>query len=245
MTTGTVLSIAREKPAAAEELGAARKVLVVDIGGNNIKLLVTGQDQPRKTPSGLNLTPELMMAKIEGLVSDWDHDVVSIGFPGPVLGGRPKTEPRNLGTGWVHFDFEAAFGGRPVKMINDAAMQAIGSYRTGRMLFLGLGTGLGSTLIVEGVVHPMELGHLPYKEGTFEDHVGQRGLDRYGKKQWRRDVADVVERLIDALQASDVVIGGGNVKKLKELPAHARPGNNANAFEGGFRLWDARRPHAS
>ncbi len=213
------------------------KVLVADIGGNHVKLLVTGESQPRKVPSGALLTPALMMAEIKEVVSDWDHDVVSIGYPGPVVDGRPLQDPHNLGDGWVQFDFEAAFG-RPVKIINDAAMQAIGSYRSGRMLFLGLGTGLGTALIIEGVVHPMELGHLPYKKSTFEDYVGQRGLDRNGKKEWRLDVADVVARLIAALQPSDVVIGGGNVKKLKELPPNTRLGNNANAFEGGFRLWD-------
>jgi polyphosphate glucokinase len=241
MTTVTILNIANEEPAAIKELSArtaATKVLVADIGGNHIKLLVTGQSQPKKVVSGPLLTPELMMARIREAVSDWDHDVVSIGYPGPVLGGRPLREPHNLGTGWVQFDFEAAFG-RPVKIINDAAMQAIGSYRSGRMLFLGLGTGLGTTLIVEGVVHPMELGHLPYKKnGTFEDYVGQRGLNRNGKKQWRDDVEDVVARLIAALQPSDVVLGGGNVKKLKELPPNTRLGDNANAFDGGFRLWD-------
>ena len=240
MTTVTTLNIANEEPAAIEELGAQAavpKVLVVDIGGNHIKLLVTGQSQPRKVVSGPLLTPELMMAGIREAVSDWDHDVVSIGCPGPVLGGRPLQDPHNLGAGWVQFDFETAFG-RPVKIINDAAMQAIGSYRSGRMLFLGLGTGLGTTLIIEGVVHPMELGHLPYKKGTFEDYVGQRGLNRNGKKEWRRDVEDVVARLIAALQPSDVVLGGGNVKKLKELPPNTRLGDNANAFDGGFRLWD-------
>jgi polyphosphate glucokinase len=235
-----MLNIAKEERAAIEELSARTavpKVLVADIGGNHIKLLVTGQSQPRKVVSGPLLTPELMMAGIREAVSDWDHDVVSIGYPGPVLGGRPLRDPHNLGMGWVQFDFETAFG-RPVKIINDAAMQAIGSYRSGRMLFLGLGTGLGTTLIIEGVVHPMELGHLPYKRGTFEDYVGQRGLNRNGKKQWRDDVEDVVARLIAALQPSDVVLGGGNVKKLKELPANTRLGNNANAFDGGFRLWD-------
>lgn len=240
MTTVTILNTANEEPAAIEELSArsaVTKVLVADIGGNHIKLLVTGQSQPRKVVSGPLLTPELMMAGIREAVSDWDHDVVSIGYPGPVLDGRPLRDPRNLGAGWVQFDFETAFG-RPVKIINDAAMQAIGSYRSGRMLFLGLGTGLGTTLIIEGVVHPMELGHLPYKRGTFEDYVGQRGLNRNGKKQWRDDVEDVVARLIAALQPSDVVLGGGNVKKLKELPANTRLGDNANAFDGGFRLWD-------
>ena len=240
MTMVTILNIENEEPAAIKELSArtaVTKVLVADIGGNHIKLLVTGQSQPRKVASGPLLTPELMMARIREAVSDWDHDVVSIGYPGPVLGGRPLREPHNLGTGWVQFDFETAFG-RPVKIINDAAMQAVGSYRSGRMLFLGLGTGLGTTLIIEGVVHPMELGHLPYKRGTFEDYVGQRRLNRNGKKQWRCDVEDVVARLIAALQPSDVVLGGGNVKKLKELPPNTRLGDNANAFDGGFRLWD-------
>jgi polyphosphate glucokinase len=212
------------------------KILVADIGGNHVKLLATGQSQPRKLVSGPLLTPQLMMVGIKDVVSDWDHDVVSIGYPGPVLDGRPLKEPHNLGAGWVQFNFEAAFD-RPVKIINDAAMQAIGSYQSGRMLFLGLGTGLGTALIVEGVAHPMELGHLPYKKGTFEDYVGQRGLDRNGKKEWRGDVADVVSRLIAALQPTDVVLGGGNVKKLKELPPDTRLGHNGNAFEGGFRLW--------
>ena len=240
MTTVTILSFDKENPVveALDGRTADMKVLVADVGGNHVKLLVTGQSQPRKVVSGPLLTPELMMAGIRETVSDWDHDVVTIGYPGPVLDGRPLRDPHNLGEGWVQFDFEAAFG-RPVKLINDAAMQAIGSYRSGRMLFLGLGTGLGTALIIEGVVHPMEMGHLPYKKGTFEDYVGQRGLDRNGKKQWRRDVEDVVARLIAALQPTDVVIGGGNVKKLKSLPPGTRLGNNANAFEGGFRLWDA------
>jgi polyphosphate glucokinase len=247
MDTGKVLSIANEKNGAAGELGAyaaAKKVLVVDIGGNNVKLLVTGESQSRKFGSGPLLTPEEMMTGIEALASDWDYDVVSIGFPGPIVNGRPLREPVNLGQGWVRFDFEAAFR-RPVRIVNDAAMQAMGSYRSGRMLFLGLGTGLGTTLVIEGIVHPMELGHLPYKRGTFENYVGQRGLDQNGKKQWRLDVADVVTRLVDAIQPSDLVLGGGNVKKLKELPANARLGNNANAFEGGFRLWNAERPFTS
>jgi polyphosphate glucokinase len=244
MTTAAILSVSNEKLPKESRTPAVPKVLVVDIGGNHVKLLVTGETQPRKFSSGPLLTPEEMMAGIAGLVSDWDHDAVSIGYPGPILNGRPLREPVNLGQGWVHFDFEAAFG-LPVKIVNDAAMQAMGSYRSGRMLFLGLGTGLGTTLVIEGVVHAMELGHLPYKKGTFEDYVGQRGLDLNGKKQWRSDVADVVARLIDALQPTDVVLGGGNVKKLKELPANVRLGNNANAFEGGFRLWDAEMHPAS
>ena len=165
------------------------------------------------------------------------YDVVSIGYPGPVLRGRPVAEPHNLGRGWVGFDFAAAFG-RPVQIINDAAMQALGSYKGGKMLFLGLGTGLGTAMIVEGIVEPMELGHLPYKKGTYEDYVGRAGLERFGKKKWRRHVADVVTRLIAALEPDDTVIGGGNVAKLEALPPHCRAGDNANAFRGGFRLWE-------
>jgi polyphosphate glucokinase len=162
--------------------------------------------------------------------------VVSIGYPGPVLRGRPMAEPYNLGRGWVGFDFAEAFG-HPVKVVNDAAMQALGSYRGGKMLFLGLGTGLGTTMIVDGIVEPMELGHLPYKKGTYEDYVGRAGLERHGKKKWRRHVADVVARLIAALEPDETVIGGGNVKKLHALPQHCRAGENDNAFRGGFRLW--------
>jgi polyphosphate glucokinase len=177
--------------------------------------------------------------------------VVSIGYPGPVLHGCPIAEPHNLGRGWVGFDFAAAFG-CPVKIVNDAAMQALGSYKGGKMLFLGLGTGLGSAMIVEGIVEPMELAHLPYKKGTFEDYVGRAGLQRCGKKKWRRHVADVVARLIAALEPDDTVIGGGNVKKLHALPPRTRAGENENAFRGGFRLWakdaalavaDSKRPH--
>jgi len=182
------------------------------------------------------MTPAQMVSGVQKITDDWKYDVVSIGYPGPVLRGRPIAEPRNLGPGWVGFDFQKAFH-RPVKVINDAAMQALGSYKGGHLLFLGLGTGLGSAFIADGLVEPLELGHLPYKKGTFEDYVGLRGLKKYGSKKWRRDVADVVARLIAALQPHDVVLGGGNVKKLKELPPGARLGNNANAFLGGFRLW--------
>jgi len=168
----------------------------------------------------------------------WQYDVISIGYPGPVLEGKPQKDPANLGKGWVRFDFVKAFG-VPVKIINDAAMQALGSYEGGRMLFLGLGTGLGSTLIADGVVQPMELGHLPYKKGTFEDYVGIRGLQKRGKKKWRSAVEDAVARLVAALQPDSVVLGGGNVKKLKALPPLCRAGVNANAFRGGFRLWEA------
>jgi polyphosphate glucokinase len=177
-----------------------------------------------------------MVLGVKKLARDWKYNVVSIGFPGPVLHGRPITEPYNLGRGWVGFNFAAAFG-HPVKVINDAAMQALGSYKGGKMLFLGLGTGLGSAMIVDGVVEPLELAHLPYRKGTFEDYVGRAGLQRHGKKKWRRHVADVVMRLIAALEPDDTVIGGGNVKKLDALPPRSRAGDNANAFRGGFRMW--------
>lgn len=212
-------------------------VLVIDIGGTRVKVLVTGQSQPRVFESGPTLTPGLMVAGVKKVCCWWKYDVISIGYPGVVLHGRPIAEPHNLGKGWVGFDYQAAFG-KPVKVINDAAMQALGSYRGGKMLFLGLGTGLGSTLIAEGVVEPMELGHLPYKKGTYEDYVGQGGLDKRGKTKWRRDVADVVARLVAALEPDDVVLGGGNVRRLKELPPGCRAGDNSNAFVGGFRLWE-------
>src|SRR6201987_5294609 len=178
-----------------------------------------------------------MVAGVKKLAADWTYDAMSIGYPGAVLGGRPVAEPHNLGRGWVGFDFARAFG-RPVKIVNDAAMQALGSYRGGKMLFLGLGTGLGSAMIVNGIVAPMELGHLPYKKGTYEDYVGNEGLNRFGKKHWRKLVKDVVERLVAALEPEDVVIGGGNVIHLKKLPSGCRASNNDHAFIGGFRIWD-------
>jgi len=214
-----------------------RGVLVVDIGGSSVKILASGHKIHRSFLSGPKLTPKEMISGVNRLAADWVYDAVSIGYPGPVLRGRPIAEPYNLGSGWVGFDFVAAFG-RPVKVVNDAAMQALGSYRGGKMLFLGFGTGLGSTMIVDGIVEPMELGHLPYKKGTYEDYIGKAGLERRGKKKWRRDVADVVARLIAALQPEDTVLGGGNVHKLKELPPHCRAGDNDNAFRGGFRLWE-------
>ena len=213
-----------------------RSVLVIDVGGTSVKILVTGQTESRSFRSGPTLTPSRMVSGVKKLAADWTYDVVSIGYPGPVLGGRPAAEPINLGRGWVAFDFALAFG-RPVKVINDAAMQALGSYKGGKMLFLGLGTGLGTALIVEGIVKPMELGHLPYKKGTYEDYVGRAGLERNGKKKWRRHVADVVERLIAALRPDETVLGGGNVNNLDELPPRCRAGENAKAFRGGFRLW--------
>jgi polyphosphate glucokinase len=215
-------------------------VLVIDIGGTHVKVLATGREQKREFASGSALTPKRMVAAVRKLVADWKYDAVSIGYPGPVLHNRPVTEPWNLGKGWVGFNFAAALR-RPVKVMNDAAMQALGSYKHGKMLFLGLGTGLGTALIVDGLVEPMELGHMPYKKATFEDYVGIRGLKKYGKKKWRRFVADVVERLTAALEPEDVVLGGGNVAKLKKLPAGCRLGDNANAFRGGFRLWETTR----
>jgi polyphosphate glucokinase len=211
-------------------------VLVIDVGGTHVKILATGQKQSRESPSGPTLTAKQMVAGVKKLAGDWQYDAVAIGYPGPVSNNRPLADPHNLGRGWMGFDFEAAFK-RPVKVVNDAAMQALGSYHGGKMLFLGLGTGLGSAMIVDGIVEPMELGHLPYKKRTFEDYVGVRGYDRLGKKKWRKEVADVVARLIAALEPEDIVLGGGNVKNLKELPPGCRAGNNANAFAGGFRLW--------
>jgi len=189
-------------------------VLVIDIGGTHVKVLATGQDAHREFDSGPALIPKRMVSGVRKLVADWKYDVVSIGYPGPVLRNRPVSEPWNLGKGWSGFNFEAAFK-CPVKVVNDAAMQALGSYKGGKLLFLGLGTGLGSAMIVGGIVEPMELGHLPYKKATFEDYVGIRGLEKHGKKKWRSFVADVVERLVAALEPDDVVLGGGNVNKLK------------------------------
>ncbi|HTX53064.1 MAG TPA: ROK family protein [Candidatus Baltobacteraceae bacterium] len=215
-------------------------VLVVDVGGTHVKVLATGQTAPRKCPSGPTLTARQMVAGVKELARHWKYDVVSIGYPGLVIKNRPLADPWNLGAGWVGYNYEAAFQ-RPVKVVNDAAMQALGSYRGGKMLFLGLGTGLGSAMIVDGIVEPMELGHLPYKAHTFEDYVGIRGLKRLGDKRWRQHVADVIARLIAALEPEDVVLGGGNVHRLKELPPGCRFGNNDNAFLGGFRLWEAAR----
>jgi polyphosphate glucokinase len=213
------------------------KVLAVDVGGTHVKVLATGQTEPRRFPSGPELTAKQMVSGVKELTRDWKYDAVAIGYPGPVVGGRPAVEPHNLGRGWVGFNFKAAFG-RPVKIINDAAMQALGSYKRGTLLFLGLGTGLGSALVVQGNVVPMELGHLSYKKATYEDYVGVRGLERLGKKKWARHVEFGVARLIDALHPDDVVLGGGNAKKLTKLPSGCRKGDNANAFVGGFRLWD-------
>jgi predicted NBD/HSP70 family sugar kinase len=212
-------------------------VLVIDIGGTHIKALATGRKKPLKIRSGPKMTAKEMVRLVRRSTTGWRYAVVSIGYPGPVLHGKPLSEPRNLGGGWVGFDFKKAFG-CPVRVINDAAMQALGSYKGGHMLFLGLGTGLGAALIIDGVLEPMELAHLPYKKGrTYEEYVGKAGLKRFGKKKWRRHVADIVMRLKAALEADDVVVGGGNAKKLRTLPKGVRLCSNANAFVGGYRLW--------
>jgi polyphosphate glucokinase len=216
------------------------RILVVDVGGTHVKLSVTGRKTTVKIPSGPTMTARKMIRLVRKAVAGWNYSVVSIGYPGPVVNGKPISEPRNIGGGWIGFDFRRAFG-RPVKVINDAAMQAFGAYRGGRMLFLGLGTGLGSALIVDGALEPMELAHLPYKKGrTYEDYVGAAGLKRSGKKKWRRNVLEVVALLTGALQADDVVIGGGNAKLLHDVPAGVRLGTNADAVAGGYRLWKGR-----
>ena len=213
------------------------KVLTIDIGGTGVKILASGEKERRRFASGPKLTPREMVAEVKKLAEGWKYDVVSIGYPGTVRDNHPVTEPRNLAKGWMRFNFEAAFK-RPVKMINDAAMQALGSYKGGSMLFLGLGTGLGSALMVRGHIVPLELGQLSYKRGIVEDYLGVRGLKRLGKKKWRQTVAAYVERLLPALKLDEIVIGGGNAKKLKKLPKGCRAGDNANAFIGGFRLWE-------
>jgi polyphosphate glucokinase len=213
------------------------KVLVIDVGGTHVKVLATGKRAHRQVESGPTMTAEQMVTAVKQLAEDWTYEAVSIGYPGPVVHDRPLHEPYNMGGGWVGFDFRTAFG-CPVRLINDAAMQALGSYNGGRLLFLGLGTGLGSAMVVDGIVQPMELGHLPYKNGrTYEDYVGLRGLKRLGKKRWRQHVLVVIEKLQAALEPDDVVIGGGNAKRLTELPIGCRLGDNANAFAGGFKLW--------
>ena len=219
-----------------------KAVLVIDVGGTNVKVIATGRTEPIKIPSGSTMTAGEMARAVRQATAGWRYSAVSIGYPGPVLGGKPVSDPKNLGKGWVGFNFRKAFG-CPVRIINDAAMQALGSYRRGRMLFLGLGTGLGSALIVDGVLQPMELAHLPYKKGrTYEEAVGEAARKRFGRKKWRRNVADVVTRLKTALEADEVVLGGGNAKKLKDLPKGVRLGANANAFIGGYRMWPATLP---
>ncbi len=216
------------------------KVLVIDVGGTRVKILATSQTEERRVESGPTMSAAQMVREVRALAKGWAFDAVSIGYPGAVRQGAPSAEPHNLGQGWVGFDYVGAFG-CPVKIVNDAAMQALGSFDKDKrtLLFLGLGTGLGTTLVVDGILVPMELAHLPYRDSTFEDHVGERALRRDGRRKWRRRVADVVERLQAALLPDDVVLGGGNVRLLKTLPAGCRAGDNANAFIGGFRLWPA------
>jgi polyphosphate glucokinase len=217
-------------------------VLAIDVGGSHVKALASNQQEHRRFDSGPKLTPQAMVEGVRSIADGWEWDAVSVGIPAPVRGGKPIAEPVNLGKGWVGFDYEAAFG-RPTKIVNDAVMQAVGSYEGGRMLFLGLGTGLGSALIADGVVEPLELGHLPFRKKTFEDYVGAEALARRGKKRWRKAVFEVVERLTAATEPDYVVIGGGGVDDLDELPPNSRRGDNENAFVGGFRLWDPQWPN--
>ena len=212
------------------------KVLVVDVGGTHVKVRVEGQAEASKFVSGAGMTPDQMVTGVKQLASGWNFDVMSIGYPGPVLKGHPMAEPHNLASGWVGYDFDAHFG-CPLRILNDAAMQALGGYRGGKMLFLGLGTGLGTALVVDGDVEPMELGHLPFRKSTFEDYVGARGLERLGKKKWRQRVAEVVADLVAATQPDDVLLGGGNAALLKTPPAGCRIGTNDDAYTGGLRLW--------
>jgi len=213
------------------------RILVVDVGGTYVKMRASSGVEVRKAPSGPDLEPQPMVDLVRDLATDWEFDVLSLGYPGEVRDGRPSLEPNHLGRGWVGFDFEAAFG-RPVRIVNDAAMQALGSYEGGRMLFLGLGTGLGSAMVVDNIVQPMEISQLPYKNGgTFGDSLRHSGMERLGLRAWRQEVARVVALLRAAMVADYVLLGGGNIRLLAELPPHARLGNNANAFVGGFRLW--------
>ncbi|MBK7584844.1 MAG: ROK family protein [Myxococcales bacterium] len=216
---------------------AARDILVIDVGGNNVKVALGDHEQPLKVPSGREMTAEQMVADVKKATESWKYEAVSIGFPGPVKSGRPGREPVNLAGGWVNLDFAAAFA-RPVRMVNDAALQALGSHAGGRMLFLGLGTGLGTTLVSDGSLDPLELAHLPYRKGrSYEDYVGERGLKRLGAKKWTSHVFQVVEMLRHALQADYVVLGGGQTKKLKALPPDVKLGAGNAAIVGGVRLW--------
>ncbi|VIO74230.1 hypothetical protein CI1B_51240 [Bradyrhizobium ivorense] len=229
----------------ARKLTSRRSILVIDIGGTHVKVMTDRERVRREFESGPNLSAKEMVRKVKALTKDWSFDVISIGYPGPVVNNRPLREPYNLGRGWAGFNFQKAFA-RPTKVVNDALMQAIGSYQGGRMLFLGLGTGLGSAMIVDGIFEPMELGHLPYRHGkTFEDYVGAAGLQRRGKKKWRKTVDDVIALLAAALEPDYVVLGGGNAEHVDHPPRNVRFGDNANAFEGGFRLWRTGRGKSS
>ncbi len=215
---------------------AKLKILVIDIGGTHVKISCTGHSEIRKFPSGSRMTPTVMVKELKNLTSDWSYDVISMGCPMPVRKGKPMKEPVHLGNGWVDFNYEKAFG-CPVKIINDAAMQALGDYEGGRILFLGFGTGLGSTLIEEGIIVPLELAQLPYKKGNFEKYVCNRALEKKGKKKWTKEVCKVIEILGSALEPEEIVLGGGNAQHLQKVPAGCRVAENANAFIGGFRLW--------
>jgi polyphosphate glucokinase len=232
-----------KKPSATRK--PRQTILAVDIGGSHVKVMDNKRLTKREFASGSHLSAKEMVKQVKAITSDWSYDVISIGYPGPVAHNRPLAEPHNLGHGWVGFKFAKALG-HPTQVVNDALMQALGSYEGGRMLFLGLGTGLGSAMIVDGILEPMELGHLPYHKGrTFEDWVGAAGLKRLGKKKWRHKVDEVVKHFVAALEPDYVVLGGGNAEKLERLPRRARLGDNANAFKGGFKLWDtsaAKRP---
>ena len=216
-----------------------KRILVLDVGGTNVKVCMAGRSTPLKIPSGGSMTPGRMAAEVRKAVDGWKYDAVSIGYPGVVKDGRPVHEPHNLGRGWRRFNYEKAFGVQ-VKIINDAAMQALGAYEGGRMLFLGLGTGLGSAFVADGVLMPLELAHLPYRGGrTYEDYVGVRGLMRLGRKKWTNHVHLVVDVLRAGLQADYVVLGGGQTKKLKSMPRGVRVSDNRCAIRGGLRLWDS------
>lgn len=214
----------------------APSVLTVDVGGSNVKEVLNGLDERRRFASGDDLTPDQMVTGVLEQTADWDYVGISVGIPAPVIDGKVVREPVNLGPGWVGFDFAEAFG-KPTKVINDAAMQALGSYDGGRMLFLGLGTGLGTTLIIDGVLAPMELGHLPYRKATYEEYVGEAALERDGHKRWKKSVFETVEHLSAALLPDYIVLGGGNARDLGEMPPNCRLGRNEDAFLGGFRLW--------
>jgi len=214
------------------------KTLVIDVGGTHVKVLVSGRRAPIKIDSGRTMTPRAMVRGVREATAGWQYDQVSIGYPGPVRDGRPAADPWNLGSGWIGFDFAKAFG-KPVRVVNDAAMQALGSYEGGKMLFLGLGTGLGTTMIHNGVLIPLELAHLPYRHGkTYEEYVGDSAYRSMTKRSWRKHVLHIIDLFVSALVVDYVVLGGGNARHMKVLPRYVRLGSNANAFKGGFRLWD-------
>jgi polyphosphate glucokinase len=230
-------------PAIAAKI-QSMKVLVIDIGGTNVKVASTDVRVPIKIPSGSAMTAEQMTQQVIATTAGWSYDYISIGYPGPVINHRPFAEPVNLGSGWVDFDYEKAFG-KPIRFINDAAMQALGGYKGGRMLFLGTGTGLGSAMIFDGTVIPLELAHLPYKKSrTYEDYLGHAGLELRGKNRWRKSVLDVVEKLRAAMVCDNVLLGGGNAKLMRDLPSHVVIGANSNAIEGGIKLWEMDKPAA-